>query len=98
MISVIIPHLNQPDALEACLSSLEAQTLARDQFEIIVVDNGSHALPVEVWRVIRARACSGDAGPDPGRRATQAWLRRRARSWRSSTPIAARIRTGCTAS
>ncbi|MEY9110645.1 GT2 family glycosyltransferase [Bradyrhizobium yuanmingense] len=38
MISVVIPHLNQPDALEACLRSLDAQTLARDAFEIIVVD------------------------------------------------------------
>jgi glycosyltransferase involved in cell wall biosynthesis len=48
MLSVIIPHLNQPDGLEACLSSLAAQTLERGQFEIIVVDNGSHVLPVEV--------------------------------------------------
>lgn len=44
-ISVVIPHLNQPEALEACLGSLEAQSLARDAFEIIVVDNGSRSLP-----------------------------------------------------
>ena len=37
MISVIIPHLNQPHALEACLRSLDTQTLGRDAFEIIVV-------------------------------------------------------------
>ena len=29
LISVVIPHLNQPEALEAYLSSLDAQSLAR---------------------------------------------------------------------
>jgi len=48
MISVIIPHLNQPHALEACLRSLDTQTLGRDAFEIIVVDNGSAKPPVDV--------------------------------------------------
>ena len=48
MISVIIPHLNQPDGLEACLSSLDAQSLSRDLFEVIVVDNGSEASPAEI--------------------------------------------------
>lgn len=41
LISVIIPHLDQLECLEACLLSLEAQTLDRSSFEIIVVDNGS---------------------------------------------------------
>ena len=45
MISVIIPHLNQPEGLEACLRSLDAQTLSRSLFEIIVVDNGSATPP-----------------------------------------------------
>src|SRR5579872_646605 len=40
-ISVIIPHLNQPEQLEACLTSLDIQTLDRKLFQIIVVDNGS---------------------------------------------------------
>ncbi len=44
-ISVIIPHLNQLEALEACLASLEAQTLDPSRFEIIVVDNGSTPRP-----------------------------------------------------
>jgi glycosyltransferase involved in cell wall biosynthesis len=48
MISVIIPHLNQPDALEACLHSLDAQTLDRSLFEVIVIDNGSAAPPQEL--------------------------------------------------
>ena len=45
MISVIIPHLNQPKGLEACLGSLHLQTLERSSFEVIVVDNGSELLP-----------------------------------------------------
>ena len=48
MISVIIPHLNQPDGLEACLSSLDAQSLSHDLLEIIVVDNGSETSPAEI--------------------------------------------------
>jgi GT2 family glycosyltransferase len=45
--TVIIPHLNQPDALEACLAGLDAQP-HRHAFEVIVVDNGSDALPRRV--------------------------------------------------
>jgi len=45
LISVVIPHLNQPEQLECCLKSLEAQTLKRSAFEIIVIDNGSKSLP-----------------------------------------------------
>lgn len=48
MISVIIPHLNQPDALDACLCSLEAQTLSRRLFEVVVVDNGSATPPTDI--------------------------------------------------
>ena len=47
-VSVIVPHLNQPDSLEACLSSLDAQSLERSVFEIIVVDNGSTSMPEAV--------------------------------------------------
>lgn len=43
--TVVIPHLNQPSALETCLASLDAQTLDRSAFEVIVVDNGSDRLP-----------------------------------------------------
>src|SRR5262245_45090342 len=48
LISVVIPHLNQPEALDACLSSLDAQSLARCSFEIIVVDNGSVSKPEKI--------------------------------------------------
>ncbi len=39
--SIIIPHLNQPDALIRCLTSLERQDFEGGAVEIIVVDNGS---------------------------------------------------------
>jgi GT2 family glycosyltransferase len=40
-VSVIVPHHDQPAALALCLSSLAAQTLPKDRFEVIVADNGS---------------------------------------------------------
>ncbi len=42
-ISVVIPHLNQPDMLSRCLASLTDNTRPPD--EVIVVDNGSETLP-----------------------------------------------------
>jgi glycosyltransferase involved in cell wall biosynthesis len=48
MISVVIPHLNQPWGPEACLCSLEAQNLSNNSFEVLVVDNGSNTPPSEV--------------------------------------------------
>jgi glycosyltransferase involved in cell wall biosynthesis len=41
MISVIIPVWNDAARLKLCLEALNAQTLPADDFEIIVVDNGS---------------------------------------------------------
>lgn len=40
-ISIVIPHLRQWQQLHDCLASLHAQTLPRDRYEIIVIDNGS---------------------------------------------------------
>jgi glycosyltransferase involved in cell wall biosynthesis len=45
LLSIVIPHLNQLEALVACLSSLQSQTIDRSAFEVIVVDNGSTRLP-----------------------------------------------------
>jgi glycosyltransferase involved in cell wall biosynthesis len=66
MISVIIPHLNQPDGLEACLRSLDAQTLSRPLFEIIVVDNGSAAPPQEVVARHAGVRLLHESHPGPG--------------------------------
>lgn len=40
-VTVVIPAHNRTAALRNCLASLERQTLARDAFEVIVVDDGS---------------------------------------------------------
>lgn len=48
MISIIIPHLNQPEALACGLAALNAQEDVARPYEIIVVDNGSRELPVEI--------------------------------------------------
>ena len=45
--SVIVPTYKRRAALERCLAALDAQTLARDRFEVIVVDDGSPAPPRE---------------------------------------------------
>ena len=68
-ISVIVPHLNQPEFLKSCLASLARQTYQRCSFEVVVVDNGSRELPEWV-------GCGGDnitldreaiPGPGPAR-------------------------------
>jgi glycosyltransferase involved in cell wall biosynthesis len=66
MISVIIPHLNQPDGLEACLCSLDAQSLDAALFEVIVVDNGSPVSPAEVVARHRGARLLREARPGPG--------------------------------
>ena len=62
-LSVIIPHLNQPEGLDACLNSLNHQTLERARFEVIVVDNGSVCLPREV---VAAHAANLFEEPEAG--------------------------------
>src|ERR1700704_2751850 len=71
LISVVVPHLRQPEGLENCLSSLAKQTLAEDLFEILVVDNGSPIPPhAVVARYPRARLLSEPRpGPGPARNA-----------------------------
>ena len=67
-LSVIIPHLNQPEGLDACLTSLDGQTLKRTQFEVIVVDNGSVSPPRQL--TASHSAClleEPEAGPGPAR-------------------------------
>ncbi len=46
--SVIIPTRNRARLLDDCLRSLVGQTLPADQFEVIVVDNGSSDATAEV--------------------------------------------------
>lgn len=46
VLSVVIPHYNQPDNLRRCIDSLASQTIGRHAVEIIVVDNGS-TMPID---------------------------------------------------
>jgi glycosyltransferase involved in cell wall biosynthesis len=64
-ISVIIPHLNQHDALRRCLQSLVAQTW-REEFEIIVVDNGSDAPPDAIVSAFPGAQLLQEQEPGPG--------------------------------
>lgn len=43
LVSVIVPTYDRPLALATCLRALAAQTLAKEQFEVIVCDDGSAA-------------------------------------------------------
>jgi glycosyltransferase involved in cell wall biosynthesis len=63
-ISVVIPHLNQPDHLRRCLASLFAGRLVPD--EVIVVDNGSREMPVSVCDAFPGVQLLSEAKPGPG--------------------------------
>ena len=64
--SVVIPHLNQPEFLARCLASLAAGSRRPD--EVIVVDNGSDALPQAICDAHGARLLTeAEPGPGPAR-------------------------------
>lgn len=76
-ISVIVPHYDQREALQACLASLEAQSLPREQFEIVVVDNASPGGVEAVRAAVGGRARllvepTKGAGPARNRGAAEA--------------------------
>ncbi len=55
LVSVIMPHLNDYDNLDACLRLLQAQSFPGDRTEIIVADNGSSLGFDAVRRVVGSR-------------------------------------------
>ena len=68
MISVIIPAYNAGDTLGGCLAALEAQSLTRNQYEIIVVDDGSTDRTAEIARRYDVRLVrQPNAGPAAAR-------------------------------
>jgi GT2 family glycosyltransferase len=72
LVSVIIPHYQDLGGLELCLRALEAQTLAKDRFEIVVADNASPVGQGAVDAVVRGRAklvLCADKGAGPNRNA-----------------------------
>lgn len=59
LVSVVVPTCGRPDLLQRCLAALDRQTLARDQYEIIVSDDtalrsGPAAARNRGWRKARA--------------------------------------------
>ena len=72
--SVVIPTRDRPGALDTCLEALASQSLPRNTFEVIVVDDGSRS-PVEsrlgAWRsrINIAHARTAGAGPAAARNA-----------------------------
>lgn len=65
-ISIIVPHLNQPDFLLSCLQSLREQGAEAEDVEIIVVDNGSKALPSQICDRFKNVSLISEAVPGPG--------------------------------
>ncbi|MFN3937736.1 MAG: glycosyltransferase family 2 protein [Gemmobacter sp.] len=63
-ISVVIPHLNQPDALRRCLASIAAGRRKPD--EVIVVDNGSTERPDSVCAQFPDTTLLSELTPGPG--------------------------------
>lgn len=66
VLSVIIPHLNAPDALGRCLAALAAQRTEQIPFEVIVVDNGSDVLPDAVCNGFGFVRLAEEPTPGPG--------------------------------
>jgi glycosyltransferase involved in cell wall biosynthesis len=65
-ISIVIPHLNQPDLLAKCLTCLHEQSFDMRQAEIIVVDNGSAEPPRAVVEAFPGTRLATEATPGPG--------------------------------
>lgn len=65
-ISVVIPHLNQPDFLQRCLASLAAGSRQPD--EVFVVDNGSAEMPQAICDAAGVTLLREETpGPGPAR-------------------------------
>ncbi len=74
IVSVVIPTHNRPGPLRACLQALEQQDLPREQFEVVVVDDGSAAPPTSLIEAFDGRirvslVSQNNAGPAAARNA-----------------------------
>ena len=97
--SVVIPTRDRPGPLDTCLGALAAQTLPRDRFEVIVVDDGSRA-PVtprlrRLARTAQHRTSRRRRAQAPRPPAMPASRWRRAGIWRSPMTTACPNRAGC---
>jgi cellulose synthase/poly-beta-1,6-N-acetylglucosamine synthase-like glycosyltransferase len=97
LVSVIVPHLNDYDNLDACLTLIGAQTFPGDRTEVIVADNGSSRGLDAVCEIVGSRGrvievAERGAGParNAGVRASSGGARRSP----SSTAIVGRTSAG----
>lgn len=68
MISVVIPAYNAAATLRECLEALAHQTIPRDQFEVIVVDDGSRDGTAAIAGALGARVLAvSHGGPGAAR-------------------------------
>ena len=68
MISVIVPAFNAVETLGACLEALESQTVCREAYEVVVVDDGSTDRTQAVAEEYDVVLCQqAHAGPAVGR-------------------------------
>lgn len=77
-VSVVVPHYDDLARLDACLARLCAQTLAREDYEIVVADNASPAGREAIEAVIAGRArlvIAVEKGAGPARNAGVAGAR-----------------------
>lgn len=65
-LSVVIPHLNEPQQLERCLASITGQARPDIPLEIIVVDNGSTEPPTAVCAAFQDVRLDAESIPGPG--------------------------------
>lgn len=65
-LSVIIPHLNEPQDLTCCLRALTTQRADGIDFEVIVVDNGSRDPPHAVCAAFPGVQLEFEPVPGPG--------------------------------
>lgn len=65
-ITIIAPHLNQPDLLRVMLASLFAQDYDMDRAQVVIVDNGSRVLPEAVVADFPGVTLVQEATPGPG--------------------------------
>ena len=65
-VSIVIPHLNQPEFLARCLAALAPQIAAVTDAETIVVDNGSKTLPAAICAPYPWVKLTQEATPGPG--------------------------------
>jgi GT2 family glycosyltransferase len=65
-VSIIIPHLNQPDFLGRCLAALAPQVEAEPGADVIVVDNGSRQMPEKLCAAFPFVRLASEHVPGPG--------------------------------